>query len=164
LRILVISDTHIPARGKELPGKVREAADCADLILHAGDLVSEQIAHNLQEAAPLHAVVGNMDPDSIQKLFPRRREMDCDGLRIGMMHGDILPRGGPQMDRSALEQFPQADVIVLGHTHVPKIRCVDGVWVFNPGSCTDPRDGSPRTYGWIDIKQSKPHMSILQIK
>ena len=88
----LISDTHIPDRGKELPQNVFDAFENVDLILHAGDLTSLSIIEKLEEIAPVMAVQGNMDRANGIKL-PKAKTVECEDLKIGIVHGEVYPRG-----------------------------------------------------------------------
>ncbi len=161
MRILVISDTHIPARTGDLPRAVLQAAESdPDLIIHAGDLVEEQVLHVLEECAPVHAVAGNMDPPALTQQLPRRREIDAGGVKIGVMHGDSLPAPRSADDGERAAEFPEADVVVTGHTHIPRLTSVNGVWVLNPGSPTDPRGGSVRTFAWMEMEDGELSFTV----
>lgn len=151
-QVLVLSDTHIPARTQQQPDAVIEAAESPpDLIVHAGDLVDEEVLRSLERFAPVQAVAGNMDPQELLQQLPRRREIDAGGIAIGVMHGDALssPRSGSAEE--LVDEFPGMDVVITGHTHVPRLTFLNGVWIFNPGSPTDPRGGSECAFGWIEI-------------
>jgi uncharacterized protein len=158
MRILVLSDTHIPNRTTQLPGEVIRALESSpDLILHAGDLVSEELAGILGDYAPLKAVAGNMDPGELRRSLPRLRELDCGGISVAVMHGDGL-KG--DVSAALLRHFPGADVIVSGHTHRPQLLNRDGTWILNPGSPTDPRGGTPPSFGWIELSAGTCRLSL----
>ncbi len=150
MRILVLSDTHIPSRTDHLPGEVIDALESSpDLILHAGDLVTAELIGFLSEYAPLKAVCGNMDPEDLRCTLPRLRELDCEGVSVAVMHGDGLKED--DFPGALIRHFPGADIVVSGHTHRPHLLNVDGTWIFNPGSPTDPRGGASASFGWIDL-------------
>lgn len=158
MRILVLSDTHIPHRMERLPGGVVSALESSpDLILHAGDLVGVELVCSLGEYAPLKAVAGNMDPEELKRTLPRLRELDCAGFSVAMMHGDGLEGDLPA---ALIRHFPGVDVIVSGHTHRPHLANVDGTWLFNPGSPTDPRGGTPPSFGWLDLSGGTCRLSL----
>ena len=87
----LISDTHIPDRAKVLPQNVIEAFNDVDLILHAGDLTSPRVIEELEEIAPVMAIQGNMDRVNGIDL-PKARVIEAEGLRIGLIHGEVYPR------------------------------------------------------------------------
>lgn len=152
LRILVLSDTHIPHRAPFLPPQVCAALRQADLILHAGDLASEEVLDELALFAPVEAVHGNMDPREVRRRLPRRKLLEIGGYRVGLVHGD----GGEGWDRSrvpeqALAAFPGAHAVVFGHTHEPLNRQRGATLLFNPGSPTDPRLAPRCSFGWLHL-------------
>jgi len=149
LRILVLSDTHIPTRSQKLPSQLRQLLESGpDLIVHAGDLVSEDALQQLQQYCTVRAVAGNMDPSDLRWKLPAERTVTCDGYNIGVIHGDGLGPAG-RRDAEILRRFPEAEVVVTGHTHVSRLVIQDGVYFLNPGSPTDPRGSSLPSVGWI---------------
>jgi uncharacterized protein len=143
VRIAVISDTHMPRGARALPEACVERLQVADLILHAGDIVSASFLEELRALGPpVEAVYGNMDELDLKAALPKERVVDAGGARIGMVH---IP--GPRVGRDArlVARFPGCDAIVYGHTHVPQVERHDGVWILNPGSPTERRSAPERT-------------------
>ena len=149
MRIGVIADTHCPEFLDELPPDVFESLRGVDLILHAGDVGGEGTLERLRELAPVEAVRG--DHDSDLRGLPRRRQLEVAGRRIAVIHGNrshlveepvtlvatlTLGRLWMRMGlgRWLRRQFPEADVIVYGHTHRACLEAVGGALVFNPGA------------------------------
>jgi len=148
-RVIVLADTHIRHGGKRrLPDSVYRALEGADLVLHAGDLVSGDVLEDLGRFAPVRAVLGNNDVElgdtlSIEQAF------DVDGVRIAMVH-DSGPRGGRAIRMR--RRFPEADLVVFGHSHIPwNEEGVDGQILFNPGSPTERRRQPRCTYGVLEL-------------
>ena len=115
----------------------------ADLILHAGDLVSLSFLDDLRALGPpVAAVFGNMDVPELKLLLPKEHVVDVRAARIGMVH---IP--GPRVGREArlVARFPGCTAVVYGHTHVPQVEQVGGVWILNPGSPTDRRRAPTRS-------------------
>jgi uncharacterized protein len=108
----------------------------ADLILHAGDVVAGSVLAELGSFAPIEAVAGNMDDEALQSALPERRELEVEGVRIGMVH-DAGPRAGREERLTAA--FPDCAAVVYGHTHVPQLERHGAVWIVNPGSPTERR-------------------------
>jgi putative phosphoesterase len=148
-RVIVVSDTHIRRGGsRRLPDAVYAALDGADLVLHAGDLVSDVVLDDLAGFAPVKAVLGNNDV-GLESALPMELEFDVEGVRIAMVH-DSGPRAGRagRMHR----RFPRAELVVFGHSHIPwNEQGVDGQLLFNPGSPTERRRQPRCTYGVLDI-------------
>ncbi len=161
MRILVLSDTHLPLRSQSLPGGVLRALESSpDLILHGGDLVGAEVICLLEQYGPVHAVTGNMDPLPIKQKVPRVREIDLGPISVGMIHGDELGDSVEAIEADLVGRFPEVDVVVFGHIHRPRLNLVDGIWMFNPGSSTDPRGGSPPSFGWIEVEHNHCRLSI----
>jgi putative phosphoesterase len=114
-----------------------ERLRAADLILHAGDLVSAAFLEELRSyGPPVEAVYGNMDEPELRAALPKEHVVEAGEARIGMVH---IP--GPSVGRSGrlIARFPGCDAVVYGHTHVPEVEEHDGVWILNPGSPTERR-------------------------
>ena len=143
MRIAIVSDTHMPRGARALPEACVERLRAADLILHAGDLVAASFLAELRALGPpVRAVHGNMDEPVLQSSLPEERIVEADGLRIGMVH---IP--GPAAGRAErlLARFPHCDAVVYGHTHLPEVERVEGVWILNPGSPTERRRAPEKT-------------------
>jgi putative phosphoesterase len=147
-RVGVIADTHCPEFLDALPDSVFESLRGVDLILHAGDVTASSTLEALARIAPVEAVRG--DHDHAFGALPQTRELTIAGRRFVLVHGQrsrwveepqtllwtlSLGRFRPHKDlpRSLRRRFPQADVIVFGHTHRAHTRMVDGAMLFNPG-------------------------------
>lgn len=149
MRIVVVSDTHAPGRWKGVPTELLLPLGEADAILHAGDVSTASVLDDLAQFAPVHVVMGNTDGSSVQGWGARPRLLlDLAGLRVGMVH-DSGPREG--RGRRMRRLFPEADLVVYGHSHLPFDGSDAGVRLFNPGSTSDPRGEPVGTYGVLDI-------------
>lgn len=137
----VLSDTHIPERADEIPEPVFQTFNGVDMILHAGDLVSLEVMEQLEEIAPTHCVQGNMDRYYGLDI-PKRDIITADGIKLGLDHGEVYPRGDTQqLKYIALEMG--VEVLITGHTHWAFIKKVDGILLLNPGTPTVPRMSDP---------------------
>jgi len=157
MRVVVLADTHLRRDGADALDRLPEAAlaavDGADVVLHAGDVVSAGALAALQAraaaaGAAFHAVLGNND-GALHGLLPETVLVELAGVRVGMIH-DSGPRNGrPGRLR---RRFPTADVVVFGHSHEPGDDVgVDGQRLFNPGSPTERRRQPDRTIGLLDL-------------
>ena len=127
MRLGLIADTH----GKLRPA-VHDVFARVDRILHAGDIGGGEILDELEMLAPVTAVYGNVDSALMRRRLPQVAEIEIDGFRVVVTHGDQL--GSPEPD-GLKAAFPHADVIVFGHTHRALIRDLpDFTVVVNPGS------------------------------
>jgi putative phosphoesterase len=139
--VVVLADTHLrPGSSRRLPAAVYAALEKADLVLHAGDVVTRALLEELAGFAPTVAVLGNNDGELVGQL-PEQRLLTVEGLRIGMVHDSGARKGREGRLR---RRFPTADLVVFGHSHIPlDTPGLDGQRLFNPGSPTELRSHSP---------------------
>lgn len=136
-RVAVISDTHLPRGARALPARCVELCRGADLLLHCGDVVTLPAWNELQQLGPpLLGVYGNMDDAALTELLPHDRVVELEGVRIGMVH---IPGPAAGRDARLAARFPGCDAVVFGHTHIPSVERLGGVWILNPGSPTERR-------------------------
>lgn len=153
VRVVVLADTHAPRRWKSCPPRVAPYLRRADVILHAGDVCTAEVLDELAGYAPVHAVRGNNDgPDVAAWGAPDAAELDLDGLRVAMVH-DSGPAAGRM--RRMRRMFPEADLVVFGHSHIPFDEREDGLRLFNPGSPTDRRRQPAGTLGVLRIEAGR---------
>jgi len=150
MRIVVISDTHIPERAKELPPQLISALKEASLIVHAGDICEYWVVEELRSFAPIFAVQGNMDRADVKAKLKKEEVFEVAGQRIGLVHGWGPPWGIEERVGKVFESA-SLDVIIFGHTHQPFKKMIGGVLYFNPGSPTDTVFAPYFSYGVIDI-------------
>ena len=131
----IISDTHIP-HFKKLPDAIWEHFAAVELIIHAGDLSILSVVKELETIAPVVAVQGNVEEDEVIHTLPIKREIVVGHCRIGVVHimGDSHNR-----EKIARQEFPNARVVIYGHSHIPWNVESNGLLLFNPGSATDRR-------------------------
>ncbi|MDO5822950.1 metallophosphoesterase [Methanobrevibacter sp.] len=156
----LISDTHIPDRAKEIPQKVIDSFKDVELILHAGDLTSPEVIEELEKIAPVMAVQGNMDRVNGIKL-PKARIIEVEELRIGLVHGEVYPRADTQQLLYLAREL-NADILVSGHSHQPKIEQIENVLLLNPGSPIVPRLAD-RTVMLLEINEKEVDVDIVKI-
>ena len=138
----VIADTHIPVRACHLPPEIFQHFEGASMIIHAGDLVEENVVTELEAIAPVLAVSGNMDPLSLYHKFGGKNIVSINGLKIGVVHG----KGRGDFTKEWVCQMfspKYYDGVVFGHLHRPIIEKRNSYTLFNPGSPTNPRGSSP---------------------
>ncbi len=156
----LISDTHIPDRAKEIPEKVITTFKDVDLILHAGDLTSTQVIDELEKIAPTIAIQGNMDRVAGIKL-PNAKVIEVEGLKIGLIHGEVYPRGDTQQLLYLAKQL-NANILVSGHSHQPKIEQIEDILLLNPGSPVVPRLAD-RTVMLLKINNKDVDVEVVKI-
>jgi putative phosphoesterase len=137
-RLLLLADTHVPTRARRLPDAVWSAVDHADIVLHAGDWVDPATLDALEaRARRLVGVAGNNDGAELRARLPEVARLEIEGLRFAMIH-ETGPATG--RERRADLAFPDADVLVFGHSHIPwDSTTPHGLRLLNPGSPTDRR-------------------------
>lgn len=144
-RLLVLADTHLPKRARDLPEEVWRAVDAADVVVHAGDWVDLATLERLESrAARLVGVHGNNDGPKLRERLPEVARAELGGVRFAVVH-----ETGPAHGREArcAARFPDADVLVFGHSHIPWDTTADtGLRLLNPGSPTDRRRQPHCTY------------------
>ncbi|CAN5717830.1 metallophosphoesterase family protein [soil metagenome] len=133
MRIGLISDTH----GRLRP-QVYDAFDGVDLILHAGDVGPIDIITDLETVAPVHAVMGNTDSPALMPRVQDEVRLELEGHAVVVVHGHRLGAPTAALLRAA---YPDANVIVYGHTHRQRVDNVDGCLVVNPGAAGAARFG-----------------------
>ena len=156
----VISDTHIPERAVKIPETVFKAFEDVELIFHAGDLVSLDVLHELENLAPTWCVQGNVDRMCGLKL-PKQEIIKIDGIKIGLDHGEVYPRGDTQQLKYIGMEMG-VDVLITGHTHISFIKEVGKMLLLNPGSPTVPRMSDPSVMV-LEIKDNNLDANIIKI-
>ena len=142
MKIIAISDTHIKGSifdslQDDLLSMLREA----DIIIHAGDFVREQVYDEFLALSRLEAVHGNMDDFALFKKLPERKVIEADGVRIGIVHEAALSIQDTIGARYMAKEMG-VDLLIFGHIHKPIIEKSD-VIVACPGSPTSPRLSEP---------------------
>jgi len=149
MRLGIISDTHGLLRPE-----VFDAFREVDLILHAGDIGSPDLLLELEAIAPVRAVSGNTDGFDIRRMVPEVIEADIEGFRFLVIHGHQFERATPE---AISARFPEAEVIIFGHTHRPVLTIVDQVvTVMNPGGAGARRFDLPASVGIMELEPGIP--------
>lgn len=145
IEVGLISDTH----GKMRPEALMALAGCA-VIFHAGDVCSEAVLEDLASVAPCHAVAGNCDADPT---LPLTFQQEVGGVRFLIHHGHLpvdVARFRPQ-------------VVVTGHTHIPKIERAGEVLYVNPGSAGPRRFNLPVTVARVTIRGGQAEARLIPL-
>jgi putative phosphoesterase len=150
VRIAVLADTHLDGEvAGRLPPRALAVIGSADLVLHAGDLVTDRAHRQLAALAggPLHAVLGNNDR-GLERL-PTELALELEGVPVALVHDSGRRQGRP---RRLARRFPVARLVVFGHSHVPCDEVgVHGQRLFNPGSPTQRRSQPRPSMGLVTI-------------
>lgn len=137
-RLLLLADTHVPKRARDLPADVWREVGAAHVVVHAGDWVDVALLDELeQRSRRLVAVFGNNDLGELRERLPEVARAEIGGVRVGVVHETGQARGREARCAAA---YPDLDVLVFGHSHIPwDTTAATGLRLLNPGSPTDRR-------------------------
>jgi uncharacterized protein len=151
VKLLLLADTHVPHRARDLPAQVWDEVARADVVVHAGDWVTPELFDELTaKSRRLVACWGNNDGPALRSRLPERADAVLNGLRLTVVHetGASAGRDGRMSDR-----YPDTDVLVFGHSHIPwDTTTSTGLRLLNPGSPTDRRRQPFCTYMTTSIE------------
>jgi putative phosphoesterase len=152
VKLLLISDTHLPGRARVLPEQVWREVEAADVVVHAGDWVDVPLLDELESRSKrLIGVYGNNDGPPLRARLPEIARVELDGLRLAVIHETGAKQGREQRCDA---QFPDTDVLVFGHSHIPwDTTTPAGLRLLNPGSPTDRRRQPHCTYQTARISE-----------
>lgn len=178
MRIGVLSDTHIPEAGADLPPAAYDALVGCELILHCGDLHSLVVLDRLERIAPVLAARGN--GDTLEPVPPRpgvpddprvavTHVLELAGFRVGLTHDLEVAEGRTEefAERLVREVFGgPVDIALCGHTHVPiawGLAC--GLAILNPGSPTLPYGYNhlAGTIAYLDLSPGAFRFTVLDL-
>lgn len=150
MRLLAISDTHVPRRAKDLPPAVWTEVERADVVVHAGDWCDVDTLDALaSRARRLVAVYGNNDGPELRARLPEVARAELSGVRLAVVHetGDAKGR-----EARCARAYPGTDLLIFGHSHIPwDTTAPGGLRLLNPGSPTDRRRQPHHTYLTLDV-------------
>jgi putative phosphoesterase len=138
VRLLLIADTHVPNRARDLPRRVWDEVAGADVVLHAGDWVEPSLLDELEtKSRRLVACWGNNDGAELRRRLPERADAMLGGLRFTVVHETGAATG---REARMAGTYADTDVLVFGHSHIPWDTTANtGMRLLNPGSPTDRR-------------------------
>jgi putative phosphoesterase len=157
--IALLADTHLPRGRRALPERSLDLMRASDLIVHAGDFVSEDVLATIERLGPpLRAVHGNMDSRVLRERLPSETLVTVEGVRIGIVHDS-----GPARNRleRLRKRFPEADAVVFGHSHLPLHERAGSFQIFNPGSPTERRRAPHHTMGLARIEAGQIEFELV---
>jgi putative phosphoesterase len=143
--LVLLSDTHLPKRAKDLPAALWADIDAADLVVHAGDWVDLATLDAVQaRSRGFVGVRGNNDGPEFDDRLPLVARVTVEGLRVAVVHETGAASG---RERRAAAVYPDVDVLVFGHSHIPwDTTAPGGLRLLNPGSPTDRRRQPDHTW------------------
>jgi putative phosphoesterase len=150
MRLLLIADTHVPKRARDLPAQVWDEVARADVVVHAGDWIAPELVDELEARSDrLVGCWGNNDGPEVRARLPERADVTLAGLRLTVVH-ETGAAGGREARMARL--YPDSDVLVFGHSHIPwDTTTTTGLRLLNPGSPTDRRRQPFCTYQTASI-------------
>ena len=144
-RVFLLADTH-----NRLPDSVKEMAKGADEIWHLGDVCAERVLDELRSIGPPVVLVrGNCDNNFE---WPLVIDIVRSGLKFRLQH--IAPDHSPD----------DVDILLHGHTHVPRNEMRGRVRFLNPGCVTRPNRGSPASVAWLEIVDGKINWELVLLR
>ncbi len=159
MRLLLITDTHVPKRARDLPARLWDEVVTADVVIHAGDWVTPDLLNRLESRSKrLVACWGNNDGDELRSRLPERADVNLAGLRFTVVHETGAAAG---RDARMSRLYPETDVLVFGHSHIPwDTTTPTGLRLLNPGSPTDRRRQPFCTYMTGTIEEASAAMNV----
>lgn len=157
MRAVVLADTHVPRRARDLPTELWAAIDAADVVIHAGDWVAASLVTDIAARTELVGVYGNNDGADVRALLPEIAHVALGGLRVAVVHETGASAG---RERRMDAAYPDTDVLVFGHSHVPWDTVTpNGLRLLNPGSPTDRRSQPHGT--WVEATFADGRLDLL---
>jgi uncharacterized protein len=161
MEIAIVSDTHMPRRARRLPKACIERLRRADLIIHAGDLITLEVLAELQSLGAVVAVHGNVDNEAVRAALPATATAEVAGCRLAVIHDAGTAAGRLARMRA---RFPDADAVIFGHSHLPlHERDERGFQIFNPGSPTDRRRAPRHTMGVARVRDGELSFELVAL-
>lgn len=160
MKIMVLSDTHIPIAAQDLPKTVYDAINDVDMIFHAGDFIEPKLLDKLRSLKEVRAVCGNMDSQAVRTQLSPKEVVAIGKFKIGLIHGYGAPS---ELIASVRREFDKVDCVVFGHSHVATNMKKDGILFFNPGSPTDKIFASKNSYGILEVTDKKIDGKIVEL-
>jgi len=162
MRVVVVSDTHIPDFARGLPAALLPALRRADLVLHAGDVTSAAVLEELAGFAQVQVALGNGDgPEVAAWGTAPVVDLRLEDVAVAMIHDSGPGRGREGRLR---RRFPDADLVVFGHSHIPIDHQAGPLRLLNPGSPTWKRRQPWPTYATVEVSGSKLRTRIVELR
>ena len=153
MKLGVISDTH-----DHLDPRVEKLFAGVDHILHGGDVGSQVIILELEQIAPVTAVLGNTDAGNPLKLT---EIITLAGRKFLLQH-IVNPHAPDDKLRQRLSQA-RPDVVVFGHTHKAFNEIIGGTRFFNPGYAGKPKPGAERSVAILHLDEQEIRAEFLTL-
>jgi uncharacterized protein len=150
MKIVVLSDTHMPKKALNLPDMLIRDLKNAEYIIHAGDWQTVELYDELKRYAEVIGVTGNVDSPELHRFLNCKEVFNTGDFKIGIVHGHGK---GKTTEKRAVNAFltEKVDCIIFGHSHIPVVKEDRGMILFNPGSPTDKRRQRDFSYGILTV-------------
>lgn len=172
MKIGVVADTH----GYFDP-RLPELLAGVEAIVHAGDVGAQEVLDRLGKIAPVHAVRGNVEPESLS--LPPSLTRKFEDIQVEVFHrlavpqaelekwsdGSMLGKMHPERRDAFLKSFGDLTrVVVFGHSHKPLLLTLGHKLFFNPGSAGQQRFSLPRCCGLLEVFPRGVRGSLLSLE
>jgi len=162
-RLVVMADTHLPKRARDLPAPLWVAVEDADVVVHAGDWVDVALLDELESRSRrLVGCWGNNDGPALRARLPEVARVELEGVRLAVVHETGSAQG---RERRCAAAHPDVDVLVFGHSHIPWDTTTETehgpLRLLNPGSPTDRRRQPHCTYLTATVDAGALHDVVL---
>jgi putative phosphoesterase len=161
MQVALVSDSHVPERADEIPDKVLNACEDADIIAHAGDFTSKDVYEKFDATGELVSVHGNMD-DVLE--LPRVDSFAAGGVEFVVIHGTGSPINYEErVTEAARDEAGEDAVVVSGHTHEVTDETHDGIRILNPGSCTGAMPADRATFMLVEAEDGEIDVEVVEV-
>ncbi|HEX2091675.1 MAG TPA: metallophosphoesterase family protein [Longimicrobiaceae bacterium] len=155
MRVGIISDTHGLLRPE-----VFTVFEGVEHVLHAGDVGPAELLTELEAIAPVTAVWGNTDGWEVRGRVREVARVELDGVRVVVVHG--MQVGSPTPAKVAAA-YPDADLVVFGHSHRPVVERVGAILAVNPGSAGPRRFRDPVTVAVAELTSGRASARLVTL-
>jgi putative phosphoesterase len=156
MKVLIVSDTH--GKDEHLYKTIQKVSPI-DLMIHLGDYGGNEEYIKSIAPCPVEMISGNND---VFNELPKEKVIEIGNYTVLLTHGN---RYGVYFNTHQIKEAAkkkQADIVMFGHTHVPRIDLEGSVWAINPGSISLPRQrGKIPTFIIMDLdRDGKAHFTL----
>ncbi|MCB2293266.1 metallophosphoesterase [Clostridium algoriphilum] len=163
MKIAILSDTHAKKHSDKLFELIDNLYVESDMIIHAGDYISNSVVSKLKEHKNFVGVWGNNDKGSIRNLLKEKIILTIEGYKIGLYHG----HGNSKTTlNTAYDKFSadKVDIIIFGHSHQPLVLTKNKILMINPGSPSCKRRELWYSYVILEIQNKKISVQLKLFK